>query len=594
MNSSSPPNKMTAVTGGQSSKSTQRHDSTPKVKVQAPTVQIPVNEYAEVAVLGALLCGADFTRVTSVVAAADFYDERHRHIYEAFARLAAGDRPLDLLTTPDQLERDGALEAAGGRGYVDSLADGLPDTANVLHYAAIVANAARRREMQHLGREVLETAGRRDVDANELALRAALTLSRLASTKDREAASSDQFEQAVTKEALTLKVRAEAKRRLIAEGASQRPFDAALLRDIADEPVQWRVKGLLQKFGRLLIAAIRKSGKTTTVLNLIRDLILGGDFLGRFAVTPITGCVALLNFEVSRQHIAQWAREVGIPGDRLLIVNLRGCSNPFADPEDTARLAELMREHAVEVIIVDPFGRAYPGKSQNDAGEVGAFLAVLDRFVEAAGASELILNAHAGWEGERTRGSSALEDWADAVATIVRDKEDEKLRFFRAIGRDVEVEEDHLEYDPTTRRLTLAGTGSRATARAGRRTEELIAGVVEAVTAEPGATTGRLEALLREAGLGIQRGDVGRAAREAASAGLIVRVPGKQRRQHHFLKGHEDECSRLVPTSPAGNIGGVSGVVPTPPIRRRTTTPLLDPVGAPVVPPGPLDPEDEL
>ncbi len=84
--------------------------------------------------------------------------------------------------------------------------------------------------------------------------------------------------------------------------------------------------------------------------------------------------------------------------------------------------------------MVDPFGRAYTGTSQNDAGEVGAFLCGLDRFAEAAGVSELVLTAHAGWDGERTRGSSALEDWADAVVYLTRDKENEKLRFFRAIG----------------------------------------------------------------------------------------------------------------------------------------------------------------
>ena len=111
---------------------------------------------------------------------------------------------------------------------------------------------------------------------------------------------------------------------------------------------------------------------------------------------------------------------------------------------------------------MDPFGRAYTGESQNDAGEVGAFLSDLDRFVEAAGCSELVLTAHAGWDGERTRGSSALEDWADAVAFVVRDKEDERLRYFHALGRDVEVEEDRLNFDPATRRLTLAGAGNRA------------------------------------------------------------------------------------------------------------------------------------
>jgi hypothetical protein len=394
----------------------------------------------------------------------------------------------------------------------------------------------------------------------------------------------DKFEDAVAREAFAVRVRTEARRRIAAEGALHRPFDAALLADVADEPVRWRAQGLLPSRGRLLLAAQRKAGKTTAVLNLSRDLIVGGAFLGRFTVVPVAGLVAFLNFEVAGYQLCRWAREVGIPGDRLLTVHLRGRSNPFADPDDTARLAELMREYQVEVVIVDPFGRAYPGKSQNDAGEVGAWLSELDRFAGAAGCSELILTAHAGWEGERTRGTSALEDWADAVAYLVRDKEDDRLRYFRAFGRDVEVEEDRLNFDPTPRRLTLAGSGSRATARTQRRMDELIDGVVEAVTREPGATTGRLGALLREAGLGLQRGDAGRAARAAVEAGRIVRQQGPRKSLLHYLKAQEGEYSRVVPTIPAGTLG----VFPTPPIRGGNTPVLLEPPAGP----GTLDPHN--
>lgn len=389
------------------------------------------------------------------------------------------------------------------------------------------------------------------------------------------------FEDAVSREVLTLRVRAEAKRRVAAECGTRRPFDAALLQDVEDEAVRWRAEGLLATGGRMLLSAQRKTGKTITALNLSRDLILGGAFLGRFRVAPVTGRVAFLNFEVARAQAGRWGREVGVPGHRLLTVHLRGCPNPFADVEDTARLVVLMREFAVEVVIVDPFGRAYPGKSQNDAGEVGAWLSDLDRFVTAAGASELILTAHAGWDGERTRGTTALEDWADTVAYLVKDKEDEHVRYFRAIGRDVEVEEDRLEYDPVTRRLTLAGSGSRATARVERRTEELVEGVVEAVTREPGATTGRLGVLMREAGLGLQRGEAGRAARAAADAGRIVCKPGSRRSVLHFPKGAEADYSRVVPTSP----GGTLGVVPTRTYRDGTTPVLVE---APMVP-GPVN-----
>jgi hypothetical protein len=84
--------------------------------------------------------------------------------------------------------------------------------------------------------------------------------------------------------------------------------------------------------------------------------------------------VAIINLEVSAAMIARWAQEHSIDQDRLYLVNLRGRRNPFSHPQDREFLAADLRAHGTESLIVDPFGRAYPGQSQNDAGEIGTFL----------------------------------------------------------------------------------------------------------------------------------------------------------------------------------------------------------------------------
>src|SRR5699024_1771239 len=132
-----------------------------------------------------------------------------------------------------------------------------------------------------------------------------------------------------------------------------------------------------------------KTGKTTLNLNYARSLITGEPFLDHYMVSPLAGRVAFLNFEVSGRALARWADEVGVPRDRMLMVNLRGRRNPFVHPEDRARLAELLRRYETEALIVDPFGRAYSGLSQNDSGEVQAWLTELDRFTREVGASDL-------------------------------------------------------------------------------------------------------------------------------------------------------------------------------------------------------------
>ncbi len=58
-------------------------------------------------------------------------------------------------------------------------------------------------------------------------------------------------------------------------------------------------------------------------------------------------------------------------------------------------------------------------------------------------------------------------------------------RYLRAIGRDVNLEEDQLIYDANTRTLTLAGLGSRKATKDSRRNDKLDKAVLDAVTASP-------------------------------------------------------------------------------------------------------------
>jgi hypothetical protein len=187
---------------------------------------------------------------------------------------------------------------------------------------------------------------------------------------------------------------------------------------------------------------------------------------------------------------------------------------------------------------VDPFGRAFVGKNQNDNGEVGAWLGELDRFARGeAGAKDVILSAHAGWDGERTRGASALEDWADSIITIVRgkDEDDDQARYLRAEGRDVLVEEDRLDFDPITRTITLAGAGSRSTTAKTRHLEELLPHVVAIVTKTPLITGYKIGQELREAGVSFRNGEESKAAGLAVERGFLHSSPGPRNSRCYFL-----------------------------------------------------------
>lgn len=382
------------------------------------------------------------------------------------------------------------------------------------------------------------------------------------------------FASLVASEAIRLRVRDEGRalyeqQRELANPAP--PFDLATVGEVLARPAAdpYRVEDLIPANASTLIVAQKKTGKTTLVGNLCASLLTGTRFLGRFDVTPVDGRIAILNFEVAGAQLARWLYDMGVPADRAILANMRGRRNPLSNPHDRAALAQLLRDAAVEVVIVDPFGRAYGGTSQNDAGEVGAWLVGLDAFRAEAGASDLILTAHAGWNGERTRGSSALDDWADSIITITRDEES-GARFLRAEGRDVHIDEDELLFDPLTRCVTLTGAGSRRQAATTRKVTDLLDAIVPILRATPGLSGVKVADALRESGAPFQRGGETKALRHGVDLGTLAVMPGPRGAKLYSLASTYPDIPR--PT-PAGDVttypdppigGGVSGVGPAP------------------------------
>jgi hypothetical protein len=112
---------------------------------------------------------------------------------------------------------------------------------------------------------------------------------------------------------------------------------------------------------------------------LAHNPITGEAFLGESRVTPVTGQVAILNYEVFGPRLGRWARAAQIPDDRLLLVNLRGRRDPLAHPDGRKRLAEVGEDQQVESLIVDPFGHAHPAANRDSSErELGRIVAALD------------------------------------------------------------------------------------------------------------------------------------------------------------------------------------------------------------------------
>ncbi len=117
----------------------------------------PQNTEAEASLLGALLIDSDaIVKVADQITADDFYDERHRRIFEAIGQLYERHSPVDVLTLSDQLKAEGLLEMVGGAGYLTELTNFVPTAAHVEQYAEIVTQKALRRRLIKASQGIVE------------------------------------------------------------------------------------------------------------------------------------------------------------------------------------------------------------------------------------------------------------------------------------------------------------------------------------------------------------------------------------------------------------------------------------------------------
>jgi hypothetical protein len=287
----------------------------------------------------------------------------------------------------------------------------------------------------------------------------------------------DQYESEVIKKLRDLRVYEDAKGRLDASKFLKGWREPTTFGHLGDElalPVEelvWRVAGLLPASGNAVVVAPRKAGKTTLIGSLIRSLVDGIMFLGRYPVEPV-GSVALFNYENTARQQRQWLRELEIANpDRVHILHLRGTALSLAVPQVRRYVTRWLLEREVQVWIPDPYARAGQGVilNENDNGQANQFTGLLDEIKAESSVAEIVMPAHSSNKGdvesgsETTRGAGRLEDWADAIwyLTSVEDQ-----RFLRATGRDVELNETQIHFDIASRGLTIgaAGRGRREVA----------------------------------------------------------------------------------------------------------------------------------
>ncbi len=130
---------------------------------------LPHNLEAERSVLGAILIHNDaFNVAAEVIDSRDFFRDAHRRVFDKMVDLNERNQVIDLVTLKDELGRSGDLDEVGGAAYIAALADGVPRSTNVEHYARIVKEKATLRDLIHSAGKILATAYRAEEDPDVL------------------------------------------------------------------------------------------------------------------------------------------------------------------------------------------------------------------------------------------------------------------------------------------------------------------------------------------------------------------------------------------------------------------------------------------
>ncbi|WP_374350451.1 replicative DNA helicase [Limnohabitans sp.] len=127
---------------------------------QVAQLRVPPHSIeAESSVLGGLLLdNSAWDRMGDLLVDGDFYRHEHQLIYAAIGALINASKPADVITVFEQLQNQGHADAAGGLGYLNSLAQYVPSASNIRRYAEIVRERSILRKLVTASDEIATAA----------------------------------------------------------------------------------------------------------------------------------------------------------------------------------------------------------------------------------------------------------------------------------------------------------------------------------------------------------------------------------------------------------------------------------------------------
>lgn len=130
---------------------------------------LPNSYEAELAILGGIFLNNDaLEKVLFYLETDYFFYPRHQYIFQAMLNLNRANIPIDAITIQEELKKMGKLVESGGLEYIAKICSEVASSAQIEHYAQIVAEKAILRNIIKTASEIIKKAQSDQQDAFEV------------------------------------------------------------------------------------------------------------------------------------------------------------------------------------------------------------------------------------------------------------------------------------------------------------------------------------------------------------------------------------------------------------------------------------------
>jgi len=129
----------------------------------------PQDLEAEKSLLGCLMINPQaITRVVDFLMPRDFYQEKHRTIYETIMELFEKRSGIDVLSVSSRIKEKNKTQETGGATYLTELVNTVPTASHIVNYARIVQQKRILRDLISAGYDITALAQRETEDIDSL------------------------------------------------------------------------------------------------------------------------------------------------------------------------------------------------------------------------------------------------------------------------------------------------------------------------------------------------------------------------------------------------------------------------------------------